>query len=88
MLTMVAFTGVVLILIAKLPWSIWMSLMVAVWVLLSILEIIRSRKLTQLWREGQSAVSISWHYVVAEMIIMALMFVIAIWKSKDAISIP
>ena len=88
LLTMVAFTGAVLILIAELPWSIWMSLMVAVWILLSVLEIIRSRKLTQFWREGQSAVSISWRYVVAEMMIMALMFTIAIMKSKDAISIP
>ena len=88
MLTMVAFTGAVLILIAKLPWSIWMSLMVVVWILLSALEIIRARKLTQLWREGQSAVSVSWRYVAAEMLIMAMMLLIATWESKDAISLP
>ncbi len=88
MLTMVAFTGAVLILIAKLPWSIWMSSMIAVWILLSILEIVRSRKLTKLWREGRSAVSVSWHYVAFEMMIMSLMIVIAILKSKDAVPLP
>ncbi len=88
MLTMVAFTGAVLMLIAKLPWSIWMSLMVVVWIILSALEIIRARKLTQLWGEGQSAVSISWRYVAVEMLIMAMMLLIATLESKDAISLP
>ena len=59
MVTMLAFTGAVLMLIAELPWDSGMTLMVLAWVLLSAVEIARSLKLTRLWREGKSAVSVS-----------------------------
>ncbi len=88
MITMVAFTGAVLVLIAEIPWSLWISLMVVSWVLLSIVEIVRSMKLTKLWREGKSVVSVSWRYVMAEIAITVAMYLFAVWDHKDAIPLP
>jgi len=88
MITMVAFTGAVLVLIAEIPWSLWISLMVIAWVLLSIVEIVRSMKLTKLWREGKSVVSVSWRYVMVELVITAAMVLFAILDHKDAIPLP
>ena len=85
MVTMVAFTGAVLVLIAEMPWNMGLSLMVLSWVFLSILEIVRSVKLTKLWREGESAVSVSWRYVMVEIVITAAMILFAILDHKDAI---
>ncbi len=88
MLTMVAFTGAVLVLIAELPWDSGMTLMVLAWVLLSAVEITRSMKLTRLWREGKSVVSVSWRYVMAEIAITTAMILFAVLDHKDAVPLP
>lgn len=85
MVTMVAFSGAVLVLIAEIPWNIGLSLMILAWVLLSIVEIVRSMQLTRLWREGESVVSVSWRYVMVEIVITAAMILFAILDHKDAI---
>ena len=88
MVTMVAFSGAVLVLIAELPWNIGMTLMVFVWILLSVVEIIRSMKLTGLWREGKNVASVSWHYVVVEIGITIAMILFAAFDHKDAVPLP
>ncbi|MEA3454883.1 MAG: hypothetical protein U9R26_00100 [Campylobacterota bacterium] len=88
MVTMVAFTGAVLVLIAEIPWSLGISLMVVSWVFLSIVEIVRSVKLTRLWREGKSAVSMSWRYVMVEIAITVMMILFSTLDHKDAVPLP
>lgn len=88
MVTMVAFTGAVLILIAEMPWNTGISLMILSWVLLSVIEIVRSVKLTRLWREGESGISMSWHYVLVEIVITAAMILFAVLDHKDAVPLP
>ncbi len=88
MVTMLAFTGAVLVLIAELPWDSGMTLMVLTWVLLSAVEIARSMKLTRLWREGKSVVSISWRYIAAEIGITIAMILFAALDHKDAVPLP
>ncbi|MEA3419077.1 MAG: hypothetical protein U9Q90_06715 [Campylobacterota bacterium] len=87
LLAMVAFTGMVLYLIAELSWNHAMSLMVAVLVLLSGLEIARSIKLKKIWILGESGVAYSWKYVSLEIIVTVAMVILMIMEKKGAISL-
>ena len=81
MVTMVAFTGAVLALITEASWNFWIVSMIFVWILLSIVEVLRSQKLTQAWLADRSAVSFSWHYVAIEIVLVAGMVLIAVLKA-------
>jgi len=88
LLSMVAFTGAILFMIAEILWNTRMSLMVAVFIALSGVEIARSLKLKRLWIRGESGVSLSWRYVLIEIVIAAAMILFTIVDKKDAIPLP
>ncbi len=88
LLSMVAFTGVILFMIAELSWNIRMSLMVAVFIALAGVEITRSMKLRRLWLRDKSGMSLSWRYVLIEIVITAAMILFTIVDKKDAIPLP
>jgi len=72
-LTMVAFSGMVLLLIAGTSWNLQIGLMVGALVFLAGLEIARSRKLTRLWREGEDILRLSSKLVAIELAITLCM---------------
>ncbi len=88
LLSMVAFTGVILFMIAELSWNTRMSLMVAVFIALAGVEIARSIKLRRLWLRDESGVSLSWRYVLVEIVITAAMILFTMVDKKDAIPLP
>ncbi len=88
LLSMVAFTGVILFMIAELSWNTRMSLMVAAFIALAGVEISRSVKLRRLWFEDESGVSLSWRYVSVEIMIATAMILFTIVDKKDAIPLP
>ncbi len=88
LLSMVAFTGVILFMIAELSWNTRMSLMVAAFIALAGVEISRSVKLRRLWLEDESGVSLSWRYVSVEIMIATAMILFTIVDKKDAIPLP
>ena len=88
LLSMVAFTGVILFMISEVAWNIRMSLMVATFIALTGAEIARSIKLRQLWLSDESGVSLSWRYVLVEIVITAAMILFTIIDKKDAIPLP
>ncbi len=88
LLSMVAFTGVILFMIAELSWNTRMSLMVAAFIALAGVEIARSVKLRRLWLEDESGVSLSWRYVSVEIMIATAMILFTIVDKKDAIPLP
>ena len=88
LLSMVAFTGVILLMIAELSWSTRMSLMVAASVALAGVEIARSIKLRHLWLSDESGVSFSWRYVLIEIAIATAMILFTMVDKKDAIPLP
>ncbi len=88
LLSMVAFTGVILFMIAELSWNTRMSLMVAAFIALAGVEISRSVKLRRLWLEDESGVSLSWRYVSVEIMIAMAMILFTIVDKKDAIPLP
>lgn len=85
LLAMVAFTGVILYMLAGLPWSHGMSLMVAVLFVLAGLEIARSQKLKNVWIDGESGVAFSWRYVLLEIVVTAAMVLFMVWEKKNAV---
>jgi hypothetical protein len=88
MISMVAFTGVTLFLIAKDSWNIMITLMMVAFVLLSALEVARSKRLTRLWRVGDNAALTSWRYVGAQILITLSMIAISLYRGTDAVSLP
>jgi len=82
---MVAFTGAILFMIAEVSWNTRMSLMIAVFIALAGVEITRSMKLRHLWLKGESGVSLSWRYVLIEIVIVAAMILFTLIDKKDAI---
>jgi hypothetical protein len=85
LLAMVAFTGMILFMLMDAPWSMGMTGMVVVFVLLSAVEIIRSRKLREAWLRGENGIAVSWRYVLIEIAMASAMIIAAIWEKKDAV---
>jgi len=85
LLAMVAFTGMILFMLMDAPWSMGMTGMVVVFVLLSAVEIIRSRKLREAWLKGENGIAVSWRYVLIEIAMASAMIIAAIWEKKDAV---
>ena len=85
LLAMVAFTGMILFMLMDVPWSMGMTGMVVVFVLLSAVEIIRSRKLREAWLRGENGIAVSWRYVLIEIAMASAMIIAAIWEKKDAV---
>ncbi|MEA3492582.1 MAG: hypothetical protein U9R27_11850 [Campylobacterota bacterium] len=75
LLSMVVFTGAILYLLAEMAWSIDMTLMAIASILLSGVEIARSIRLKKSWLAEESAISLSWRYVLAEIMIVILMMI-------------
>jgi len=88
LLSMVAFTGVILFMIAELSWNTRMSLMVVAFITLTGIEVARSMKLRRLWLRGESGVSLSWRYVLIEIVIIVAVIFFTIVDKKDAIPLP
>ena len=88
LLSMVAFTGAILFMIAEAPWNTQMSLMVAVFIVLAGVEIARTIKLRRLWLKGESGISLSWRYVLIEIMMTSAMILFVMADKKDAISLP
>ena len=88
LLSMAAFTGVILFMIAEISWNMRMSLMVAVFISLAAVEIARSMKLRRLWLRDESGVSLSWRYVLVEIVMTAAMILFTIVDKKYAIPLP
>jgi len=85
MLSMLAFTGIILYMLMTLPWNLQMTLMSIAFLLLSGVEIARSRKLVRVWMKGESAVSYSWPYVLSEMAITGIVILLMAVEKKDAV---
>ena len=85
LLAMVAFTGMILFMLMSVPWSMGMTGMVVVFLLLSVAEIIRSRKLREAWLKGESGISVSWPWVLIEITMTAVMIFAAALEGKDAV---
>jgi len=75
LLTMVIFSGMILYMLGNVPWNWEMSLMVAVSILLSVIEIVKIKKLKREWMAEQSMRKISWIYISVEIIIIATTFI-------------
>ncbi len=81
LITMVIFTGMILYMLGAVPWNLEMSLMVLSFFLLSAIEIVRIRKLKELWIVEQSMVATSSKYILLELVIVGatiLMMVVGI----------
>jgi uncharacterized membrane protein len=85
LLAMVAFTGMILFMLMSAPWSMGMTGMVVVFVLLSVVEIIRSQKLREAWLKGENGIAVSYRYVLIEIVMTGAMIIAAIWEKKDAV---
>jgi len=86
-LAMMAFSGMILYMLLEIPWNLTMTIMVIAFVILAILEIARSRALHSVWMMSESGVSLSWKYVMIEIIVIAAMVVLMIMEKKGAISL-
>jgi len=78
LLTMVAFTGMILFMLGSIPWSLEMTLMVILSIVLATIETIRIKKLKALWMEERSMVASSAIYIILEISLVALMIYIMI----------
>ena len=85
LLTMVAFTGIILYMLMDSPWSLGLTAMVIVFLLLSAIEIARSRRIRRAWIGGESAASPSWRYVALEIILVLMMMLFFAMDKKDAV---
>ena len=85
LISMVAFTGIVLYIMMDTSWSIEITVMSAAFVVLSALEIVRSRKLVKAWRADSSGASSSWPYVAAEILITLSVVLFELIGKKDAV---
>jgi len=87
LLTMVAFSGLILWMLLEIPWNISMSIMLIAFILLATLEILRNKSLHRVWMVSESGASISWKFVLVEIVIVALMVLLMIMEKKGAISL-
>jgi hypothetical protein len=85
LLAMVAFTGIILYMLMDSPWNLGLTAMVVVFLLLSAIEIARSRRIRRAWMEGKSAASLSWRYVALEIVLMLAMMLFFAMDKKDAV---
>jgi len=86
-LVMMAFSGMISYMLLEMPWNLLMTIMVIVFVLLAAIEIARSRALHDVWMMSESGVSLSWKYVLVEIVVVAAMVVMMIMEKKGAISL-
>ena len=84
-LVMTVFSGTILYMLMDIPWGGKMSLMVIAFVLLSGVEIARSRKLVKVWTAGKSGIPFSWPYILTEIVITGLIMLYMAMEKKDAV---
>ena len=87
LLVMIIFSGMIAFMLIEIPWSIMMSLMVLSFIVLAGLEITRSIKLHKLWMISETGTSLSWKYVLLEIIVIAIMVLLMILEKKGAVSL-
>jgi len=78
LLTMVAFTGMILFMLGTTPWSMDMTLMVILFIILATIETIRIKKLKSLWMQEKSMVASSAIYIIFEIALVATMIYIMV----------
>ena len=87
LLSMALFSGLISYMLLDISWSIMMTLMLLSFIILSGLEITRSRKLHQLWMLSERGTSLSWKYVLSEITVIAVIVLLMILEKKGAISL-
>ena len=66
LLTMIAFSGLIVYMIGTFAWDLYITLMLLLFILLSVLEYFRIKKLKSLWLAGQSLFWSSLKYILIE----------------------
>jgi hypothetical protein len=87
LLAMVAFTGMIAMMLMEISFTLTIIIMVVALIILTALEIFRSRELHKLWMVSESGVSISWKFVLLEIVVVAIMVALMIMEKKGAISL-
>ena len=87
LLTMIAFSGVILMMLLEIPWNLSMTIMLIAFIVLTILEISRSRALHKVWTVSESGASISWKFILLEIVVVTIMVILMIMERKGAISL-
>jgi len=86
-LSMTLFSGLMAYMFMNIHWNMIMTLMVLSFIVLTGLEIVRSRELHKLWMLSKSASSISWKYVLLEIMVVAVIVLLVILEKQGAISL-
>ena len=87
LLSMVAFTGMILMMLLEMSLNLTVIIMIVALVLLVVLEFYRARGLHRLWMVSESGVYLSWKFVVLEIVVVAIMVVLMIMEKKGAVSL-
>ena len=87
LLSMTLFSGLMAYMFMDIPWNIMMSLMLLSFIVLTGLEIVRSRKLHKLWMLSKRGTTLSWKYVLLEIMVIAIIVLLMILEKKGAISL-
>lgn len=80
LLTMVAFTGLIVYMLGNFSWGLNLTLMVVLFVLLSIIEFFRIRKLKRLWVAEQNMFAASAKYILLEILLVGGMISLMVIK--------
>lgn len=78
LLTMIAFSGLIVYMLGTSPWDLYITLMVLLFVLLSSLEYFRIKKLKRLWTDEQSMFLPSLTYILLELALLGGMIFLMI----------
>ncbi len=87
LLAMVAFTGMIAMMLMEMSFNLTIIIMVVALILLTLLEVYRSRELHKLWTVSESGVSTSWKFVLLEIVVVAIMVALMIMEKKGAVSL-
>ena len=87
LLSMLAFTGIILFMLANSPWDTRLTIMTTAFFMLSGIEIARSIKLRRIWMAGGSGVLASWPFVLAEISVALFVVLFMMADMKDAVPV-
>ena len=78
LLTMTAFTGLIVFMLGAFPWDLNMTLMVLLFVVLSVIEFFRIKRLKELWIAEQNMFVTSVKYILPELALVGGMIYLMI----------
>lgn len=78
LLTMIAFSGLILYMLGSSPWDLYITFMVLLFLFLSLLEYFRIKKLKRVWIEKQSMFLPSLQYILVELALLGGMIFLMI----------